>query len=70
MIRNIRENTNIVLHSGHTTPGGVTLIFYIYIGLADIFGQNFEIQYFWGFQKNHYFLGSEFLKDIFWGSAH
>ena len=29
--------------------------------------QNFEFQYFWGFQKNKYFLGYEDFVDIFWG---
>ena len=29
--------------------------------------QNFECQYFWGFQKNEYFLGYEDFVDIFWG---
>ena len=53
-------------------PGGVLLIFYIYIGLADFFwGQKFEIQYFFGFsEKITIFLGSEFFMDIFLGSAH
>ena len=51
--------------------GGGTLIFYIYIGLADFFGVKIlKFSIFGGFQKNHYFLGSEFFKDIFFGSAH
>ena len=29
--------------------------------------QNFEFQYFWGFQKNKYFLGYEDFVDIFLG---
>ena len=32
--------------------------------------QNFEFQYFWGFQKNRYFLGYEDFVDIFWGCHH
>ena len=39
-------------------PGGVLLIFYIYIGLADFFGVKIlKFSIFLGFQKNHYFLG-------------
>ena len=51
-----RGNESLFQHDqdGHH-PGGGTLIFYIYIGLADFFwGQNFEIQYFFlggGVQK-------------------
>ena len=29
--------------------------------------QNFEFHYFWGFQKNEYFVGYEDFVDIFWG---
>ena len=29
--------------------------------------QKFEFLYFWGFQKNEYFLGYEDFVDIFWG---
>ena len=29
--------------------------------------QNFEFQYFWGFQKTDYFGGYEDFVDIFWG---
>ena len=50
--------------------GGGTLIFYIYIGLADFFwgGQNFEIQYFLGFSEKSLFLGVVgFLWIVFWG---
>ena len=38
--------------------GGGTLIFYIYIGLADFFGVKIlKFSIFLGFQKNHYFFG-------------
>ena len=45
------------------------------VGHSNIFirlffgAQNFEFQYFWGFQKNEYFLGYEECVDIFWGSS-
>ena len=39
-------------------PQGGTLIVHIYIGLADFFGVKIlKFSIFWGFQKNHYFLG-------------
>ena len=31
-------------------------IYFIYIGLADFFSQNFEFKYFLCFQKNEYFV--------------
>ena len=38
--------------------------------LGSFFGvQNFEFQYFWGFQKNKIFLGHEDFLDIFGGSS-
>ena len=48
--------------------GGGTLIFYIYIGLGDFFGgQNFEIQYFFGFSEKSLFFGVvSFLRIFFW----
>ena len=50
--------------------GGDTLIFYIYMGLADFLGVKIlKFSIFGGFQNNHYFLGTEFFMDIFWGSA-
>ena len=48
--------------------GGGTLIFSYIRRLGSFFGvQNFEFQYFWGFQKNEYFLGHEDLVDILLG---
>ena len=39
-------------------PQGGTLIFYIYIGLADFFGVKIlKFSIFLGFQKYHYFFG-------------
>ena len=47
---------------------GSTLIFSYICRLGSFFGvQNFEFQYFWGFQKKKYFLGYEDFVDIFWG---
>ena len=38
--------------------GGVLLMFYIYIGLADFWGVKIlKFSIFLGFQKNHYFFG-------------
>ena len=49
-------------------PQGGTLIFSYIRRLGSFFGvQNFEFQYFWGFQKNKYFFGYEDFVDIFWG---
>ena len=43
-----------------------TLKFFIQRRLGLFFGvQNFEIQYFWGFQKSEYFLGYEDFVAIF-----
>ena len=45
-----------------------TLIFSYTRRLGSVFGvQNFEFQYFWGFQKNEYFWGYEDSVNIFWG---
>ena len=50
--------------------GGGTLIFLYTRRLGSFFWvQNFEFQYFWGFQKNEYFLGYEDLVDILLGSS-
>ena len=51
------------------TPGGVLLIFYIYIGLADFFGvKNLKFSIFLGFQKKSLFFGVvSFLWIFFWG---
>ena len=50
-------------------PGGEGILIFSYIRrLGPFFGvQNFEFQYFWGFQKNDYFWGYEDFVDIFWG---
>ena len=48
---------------------GGTLIFHIYVGSGHFWVQNFEFQYFLGFQKNKYFFGYEDFVDIFWGSS-
>ena len=53
--------------------GGGTLIFSHLRRLGPFFGvQNFAFQFFWGFQKNEYFLGYEDFVDIlfFWGGGH
>ena len=48
--------------------GGDTLIFSYIRRLRPFLGvPNFEFQYFWGFQKNEYFLGYEDYVDILWG---
>ena len=50
--------------------GGGTLIFSYIHRLGPFFWvQNFEFRYFWGFQKNKYFLGYENFVDIFLGSS-
>ena len=50
--------------------GGGTLIFSYKGTLGSFWGvQNFEFQYFGGFQKYEYFLGYEDFVDIFWGSS-
>ena len=49
---------------------GGTLIFSYIRRLGPFFwGQNFEFQYFLGFQKNKYFFGCEDFVDIFFGSS-
>ena len=56
----------------HTiTPGeGGTVIFPCIHRLGLFLGvQNFEFQYFWGFQKNKIFLGHEDFLDIYWVSS-
>ena len=72
---------NPVLRINHTVPrahggggggggGGGTLIFYIYIGLADFFGVKIlKFGIFWGvFRKITILGGSEFfLRVLFWG---
>ena len=51
-------------------PRGGTLIFSYIRRLGPFFGgQNFEFQYFLGFQKNEYFFGYENFVDIFLGSS-
>ena len=51
-------------------PKGGTLIFSYIRRLGPFFGvQNFVFQYFWGFQKNEYFLGYEGFVDIILGSS-
>ena len=50
-------------------PPGGTLMFYIYIGLADFCGQNFEIQYFFGFSEKSLFFGKVSFYGYFLGSA-
>ena len=48
--------------------GGGTLIFSYIRRLGPFFlVQNFEFQYFLGFQKNKYFFGSDDFVDIFYG---
>ena len=48
--------------------GGGTLIFSYIHRLSPFFWvQNFEFRYFFGFQKNKYFLGYENFMDIFLG---
>ena len=50
--------------------GGGTLIFSYIRRLGSFLGvQNLEIQYFWGFQKNEYYLGYEDFIDILLGSS-
>ena len=50
-------------------PQVVTLIFLYTRRLGSFFYvQNFEFQYYWGVQKNEYFLGYEDIVDIFWGN--
>ena len=48
--------------------GGVGTLIFSYMRRVGLFFriQNFEFQYFWGFQKTEYFIGYE---DIFWGSS-
>ena len=47
---------------------GGTLIFTCIRRLWSFFGvQNFDFQYFWGFQKNKYFFRYENFVDIFGG---
>ena len=47
--------------------GGGTLVFSYIPWLVSFFGvQNFDFQYFWGFQKNKFFWGYEDFVDIFW----
>ena len=63
-------NTRHLGSQGGGGGGGGTLIFSYIRRLRSFFGvQNFEFQYFWGFQKNKYFLGYEDFVDIFWGSS-
>ena len=38
-----------------------------YVSSSQFLVQNFESQYFWGFQKMNIFLGYEDFVDIFWG---
>ena len=49
--------------------GGGTLIFYIYIGLADFFFwvKILKFSFLGGFQKNHYFWGVVSFLRIFFG---
>ena len=48
--------------------GGGTLIFSCIRRLELFLGvQNFELQYFWGFQKTEYFWGYEDFVHILWG---
>ena len=49
---------SVLIPQDTPSPGGVLLIFYIYIGLADFFGVKIlKFSIFLGFQKNHYFFG-------------
>ena len=51
-------------------PVGCTLIFSFIRKLRSFFKvQSFEFQYFWGFQKNEYFLGCEDFVDDILGSS-
>ena len=56
-------------HCQFGPPGGVLRYFHTYVCSGHFWVQNFEFQYFWGFQKNEYFLGCVDLVDIFWGSS-
>ena len=49
--------------------GGTQILSYMYLRRLVHFWvvQYFKFQYFWGFQKNEYFLGNEEFVDIFWG---
>ena len=58
----------VLLPTAALPQGGYS--FRTYVGTGHFFGvQNFEFQYFWGFQKNKYFLGYEDFVDIFGGSS-
>ena len=47
---------------------GVISYFLAYVGSGQFFlVQNFEFQYFGGFQKNKYVFGYDDVVDIFWG---
>ena len=45
--------------------GGVLRYFHTYVGSGFLGGQNFEVHYLFGFQKNQYFWGYEDFVDIF-----
>ena len=50
--------------------GGVLIFSYIRrLGSFFFWVQNFELQYFWGFQKNKFCFGYEDFVDIFGGSS-
>ena len=49
--------------------GGTLIFLYIRRLGSFVLVQNFEFQYFLGFQKNEYFLGYEDFRDIFLGSS-
>ena len=69
-----REPAFVCFQTVNLKPQEGTLIFPYIRRLVSLFGvQNFEFQYFWGFQKNEYFFfffggGGENFMDIFWGS--
>ena len=68
---NVKKQTKKNLTTPHRGQGGGTPIFsYIHMAWA-IFGvQNFEILYFWGFQKNECFWGYGVNCGYFGGSLH
>ena len=63
----ILQSENFLVNNSHC-PRGVLRYFHTYVGSAHFFWvQNFEFQYFLGFQKNKYFLGYEDFVDILLG---